>query len=121
MLKRRVQPGSRTFEQSIKRIFDIREVFQHNPANKFVFSKKSPDNCASLDDGRIVMISSVDGNYISGTVLEFCRNLYSHPYPSKVFRMGYYSLSRLRVKNVLPVGKCIVFYKDSEYLVIPLP
>ena len=121
ILKRRIKPSSKICEQSLNRIMDIREMFRNVPvANELYFSERSPDNCTVLEDGRIVVISSIVENLITGKVLKWSRNLFTYPYPSCVLKIGYYSLTRLKVRNVSPFRKCMLFPKDSEYLVIPL-
>ena len=120
VLKRRIKASSNIFEQSLNRMMDIRTSFQNNQVRKLRFSDKAPDNCAVLEDGRIVIVLSVTNNLISGQVLKFARNLFSDPYPSKFLHIGYYSLSRLKVRNVLPMQKCILIPKQNEFLVIPI-
>ena len=120
VLKRRIKPSSNIFEQSLNRMMDIRTAFQDVQMRELRFSEKAPDNCAVLQDGRIVIILSVTDKLITGKVLNFTRNLFSDPYPSKLLKIGYYSLTRLKVHNVLPVQKCISIPRQNEFLVIPV-
>lgn len=124
ILKRRIKPSSNVFEQSLRHLDEVRSVLMEKnfDNSEFSFSAKAPDNCAMLNDGEIVVITSVDDTKktVSGSVLKFSRNLYDDPYESKHIRLGFYSKSRLLLKNVVPSCKCILIPKEREFLVIPL-
>lgn len=120
ILKRRVKPSSNVFQQSLIRKLEIRTVYHQSESRSYHFTTDAPNNCGMLMDGRIVvLITSITGNFVSGQILKFARNLCTYPYDSCFLKLGYYSRSRDFVKNVCPIGKCVIIYKTNEYI-IPL-
>lgn len=124
ILKRRIKPSSNIFQQSLRHLDEVRYLFMKKGSenSEFSYSEKSPDNCAMFNDGEVVLITSVNeaNKTVSGTILNFSRNLYDEPYESKHIRLGFYSKSRLQLKNVVPFCKCILIARERDFLVIPL-
>ena len=119
LVKRRVRCNNGIFAQSVNHLINIRSIYIHfNEPNVF-FSTETPDNCAVLEDGKVVLITSVLGDSVSGRLLNASRDLYSYPYPSRVLGIAYYSISRAKLTNVKPKRKAIIFPVDNEYLVFP--
>ena len=60
-----------------------------------------------------------DATVVSGNVLLFRRDLYSHPYPSRNLHIGYYIESFRSISGV-PDGKAFLFPLNSEFVLLPL-
>ena len=88
-----------------------------------MYSHRSPNNCAYVENSNIILISDVvniDGScFISGTKLLFVNNLYESPYPSSALGIGYYTSCTTKVHQVKPVTKCILIPIEDQYLFIP--
>jgi hypothetical protein len=123
-LKKRIRCNNSIMKQAMNHMYAIiniqTTVHHHNqkelPLN---YSITSPDNCAITSDGQVVLITSFHDNRFTGKVLHYERDLYSHPYPSKLLQIGYYSTSRKIITNFQPVNKAICIPFKKEYLIFP--
>lgn len=115
VLKRRIKPSSNIFEQTVNRMFELREVnLRRNSTRKLKFTMSQPDNCATSSDGEVILINAVSGDLGSGTVLQFSRCLYNTPYESSNLGIGFYYKSRKIVRCVKPLNKCILICSYSN-------
>ena len=119
ILKRRVKKTRWIFKHTLNQINDIRSLYIDSTVSDLVFSHLSPNNCAILSDGSVLVVSNINGNLVSGTLLAYSRDLYSYPYPSKILGIGFYSLSRTRLCHVAPFSKAICIPHESEYIILP--
>jgi hypothetical protein len=124
IIKRRIRPTRYTFQQTLHVLSDIRDIYANEPSKSALyFSDKSPNNCAVLEDGTIVLITSSVSSESTcafvGQELIFSRNLYTYPYESHVLQIGYYSLTRKILSPVHPVSKAVCIPINSEFLIIP--
>ena len=121
LLKRRIRCNNGIFIQSVNHLINIRSLYIHFNEPNLFFSETKPNNCAILEDGKVVFVTKVglDRLTISGRQLVVSRDLYTYPYPSRILGIGYYQLTRLKLTNVKAMKKAILFPIDNEYLVFP--
>jgi hypothetical protein len=122
VLKRRIKKTRMIFQQSMNQIIHIRNLFTLTPncENELSFTSASPNNCAVLPDGSILLVSHVaEDKSVCGVKLSFSRDLYTYPYSSSLLHIGYYAASRIRLSHVIPASKAICIPCASEYLIIP--
>lgn len=119
LLKRRVRQTNGVLQHARDQLMKIREILATKPTQRRMkFSVKYPDNCA-LVRGHFILVKCVSGEIVSGNVLLFRRDLYSHPYSSRNLHIGYYVESFRSISGV-PDGKAILFPLKSEFVLLPL-
>ena len=91
----------------------------HATDNTLLFTASCPNNCALSENGDVILVDFVQDSLVSGVILCFERELFTHPYSSRIVGIGYYSRTRKYVKHVVPVSKTISVPFESEYLIIP--
>ncbi|PAA76785.1 hypothetical protein BOX15_Mlig005569g2, partial [Macrostomum lignano] len=103
LLKRRIRASRHIFSQSVNQLRNVRAIYADAELNTIYFSPESPNNCAILPDGRIVVVSNVTASgHVDGTVLELTRHLYQFDnsrFSSSLLGIGYYRRTRVRVMN----------------------
>lgn len=119
-VKRRIRANNGIFKQTLNQLCQIRSLLNlSNDQTQLSFTTSSPNNCALTEAGEVIIVTYVSGPFVSGTLLSFSRDLYSYPYPSSNLGIGYYSVTKNHIKNVIPANKAILVPFDTEYLVIP--
>jgi hypothetical protein len=119
IIKRRIKATRFMFQQSTNLLLKVRDLFSSSDSTHLSFSTASPDNCAMLSNGSIIIIHAISDLYVSGNQLVFCKDLYEIPYPSRHLGIGIYKLVATILSGV-PVKKCISFPHGSEFIIIPL-
>ena len=106
-VKKRIRVTHSIFQHVLNQFLSVRDLLTTSTSASLFFSVHSPNNCTIIDD-QIVCISHQNGLVFSGNALRFSTPLYTYPYSSHAFRIGYYSLTRKIVAGT-PSGKCILF------------
>ena len=90
-----------------------------------VYSSKNPNNFCVLPNGCIGLINKAEiiesKYYVSGYKLDFCENLYTVPFESRVLQIGYYSISHTKFNRVVPTKKCIGYQKPGSSQIVIFP
>ncbi|MCL4156283.1 UNVERIFIED_CONTAM: hypothetical protein GTU68_014635 [Idotea baltica] len=124
ILKRRLKCTNGIFAQTVNNLFLIRDLFSNISSHDVFFNCSSPDNCAVLSCGTIILIMEVNYYeniiFVSGYKMRFIKSLYSYPYESQCLSIGYYTKSDTILSLVKPVLKCICIPLDNnQYICIP--
>jgi len=118
-LKRRIKASNCVFEQTVNQLLHVRTIYADSKVDAVKFSTKMPNNYALTTKHDIVMIKDINGDIVSGKKLEFVRSLYTYPYDSRTFDIGFYRLGMNHVENEKILTKVLVFPHGKEFLVIP--
>ena len=118
-LKRRIKASNCIFEQTVNQLLYVRSMYADSKVDAVMFSTKVPNNYALTTKRNVVLIKEVNGDVVSGKKLEFVRSLYTYPYDSRTFDIGFYRLSMDLVENENILTKVLVFPHGKEFLVIP--
>ena len=120
LLKRRIRANNGIFRQSVNQLLNVRTLYSsHATDNTLLFTASCPNNCALSENGDVILVDFVQDSLVSGVILCFERELFTHPYSSRIVGIGYYSRTRKYVKHVVPVSKAILVPFESEYFIIP--
>jgi hypothetical protein len=120
IVKRRLKSSRNIFKHSVNTLINIREIFSTiPPATDMQYSSDTPNNCAILRDGHVLLIDHCfpDGS-VSGDLLIFKNDLYLYPYPSHHVNIGVFTRSLCRSSG-FPVRKCIFFPRGCDYVIFP--
>jgi hypothetical protein len=122
LLKRRIKTNNSVFTQSVNQLIHIRSIYTTlpSPLNCLTFSHQgSKNNCAITTNGIIKVLTVSDEKLVSGFRYKFVKDLYSHPYPSSTFGIGFYTLSHDFVPPCKPLSKAICIPQNTQYLILP--
>ena len=119
ILKSRIKQSNNVFQQSLSQLQNIRSIYTSNIEQPLLFSNKSPNNCAILEDGTYVVVTQADSNIVTGYVLTFIKPLYTYPYNSNVIGIGFFKPSEKLVRRKLAYSKAFFIPYDQHYLIIP--
>ena len=124
LIKRRVRPTKEIFKSVLTKVNNLSQT-EVPVTRKAVYSSKSPNNICVLPDESIGLITKChtvkDTFLVNGYKLRLATDLYTTPYPSRLLKIGHYSLTRIAFEHLKPVKKCISYLKceSSDYLVFP--
>ena len=126
ILKRRIKSGRFVMTQSVNSLQTIRQMTKPSSRPLYFSDKHLRDQCALVSyKGCNVPILidnvSLSGRdcQVSGVLLRIVRDLYEHPYPSRSLGIGIYRVGHIRLDNIQPVSKCVIFPSADDFIVFP--